>query len=230
MSQLTQPSVIARTGDDVVAGNLYDKYHTSNPIARHLMAGFLSAFDSLFSLELGENALEVGCGEGHLMDRMLNAYPQRQMAGFDISHSIVKIAQCQVTGPSFLQASADRMPWSDDSWDVVVVCEVMEHLEDPEAALRELHRITRRACLLSVPREPIWRVANMARGKYWGSLGNTPGHVQHWNTGDFVAFVSTLFDIKEVLTPFPWTMVWAEVKGKGQLDPSGGKEQIIKVR
>ncbi len=34
--------------------------------------------------------------------------------------------------------------------------------------------------LLSVPKEPIWRICNMARGKYWKDLGNTPGHIQHW--------------------------------------------------
>jgi hypothetical protein len=30
-----------------------------------------------------------------------------------------------------------------------------------------------------VPREPIWRIGNMARGRYLGDLGNTPGHIQH---------------------------------------------------
>ena len=38
--------------DDLVAGNVYDKYHTVNPIARFLMNGFMGAFDQL--LDVGE--------------------------------------------------------------------------------------------------------------------------------------------------------------------------------
>ncbi len=202
----------SRTGDDVVAGNVYDKYSTTNPIARRLMDGFLQSFDALLELEEADTVLEVGCGEGHLIERIQHDYPHRQIAGFDISYGIVEQAVSSVQGVSLLQASADQMPWLDNSWDVVVVCEVMEHLPDPEKALLELQRVTRKGCLLSVPREPVWRMANMARGKYWPSLGNTPGHIQHWSTDGFVALVSECFQVRQVRSPFPWTMVWAEVK------------------
>ena len=43
--------------------------------------------------------------------------------------------------------------------------------------------------LLSVPKEPIWRICNMARGKYWKDLGNTPGHIQHWTKKKFCRMV-----------------------------------------
>ena len=180
MSLATQNrGVSSRTGDDVVAGNVYDKYGTNNPIARRLMDGFMQAFDALLELEEADTVLEVGCGEGHLIKRIQRDYPNRQIAGFDITYGIVEQAVSAAKDVSFLQASADQMPWLDDSWDVVVICEVMEHLSEPEKALLELQRVTRKGCLLSVPREPVWRMANMARGKYWPSLGNTPGHIQH---------------------------------------------------
>ena len=213
MSTATQSMVGSRTGDDVVAGNVYDKYHTSNPVARRLMDGFLQSFDALLQLEQADTLLEVGCGEGHLIERIQRGYPERRIAGFDISYGIIQQAMRNVRGAAFLQGTADQMPWPDASWDVVVVCEVLEHLPEPEKALLELQRVTRKGCLLSVPREPIWRMANMARGKYWASLGNTPGHIQHWNTDGFIALVSQRFDVKQVRSPFPWTMVWAEVKG-----------------
>ena len=213
MSLATQNRVAStRTGDDVVAGNLYDKYSTTNPISRRLMDGFLQSFDELLELKEADTVLEVGCGEGHLIKRIQRDYPHLQIAGFDISYRIVEQAIRAVKGVSFLQASADQMPWPDDSWDVVVVCEVMEHLSDPEKALLELQRVTRKGCLLSVPREPVWRMANMARGKYWPSLGNTPGHIQHWSTEDFVALISKCFHVRQVRSPVPWTMVWVEVK------------------
>ena len=48
-------------------------------------------------------------------------------------------------------------------------------------SLAEIRRVTTSHALLSVPREPIWRMLNFLRGKYWSSGGNTPGHLQHWS-------------------------------------------------
>ena len=64
-----------------------------------------------------------------------------------------------------------------DAFEAVVCTEVLEHLEEPEKALRELLRVTRRWVILSVPREPLWRVLNMVRGAYLRHFGNTPGHI-----------------------------------------------------
>jgi len=58
-----------------------------------------------------------------------------------------------------------------------------------------------------VPREPIWRILNMARGKYWRALGNTPGHLQHWSRSGILGLLAEHFEIVEVRTPLPWTMV-----------------------
>ncbi|MDG2169878.1 MAG: hypothetical protein P8L44_18365, partial [Opitutales bacterium] len=62
--------------------------------------------------------------------------------------------------------------------------------------------------VFSVPREPIWRILNMARFKYLGDWGNTPGHLNHWSLNSFTKSVTENgFEIVEVLNPFPWIMV-----------------------
>ncbi len=198
-----------RVGDEVVAGNVYDKYHTGNPIARRLMAGFTQALGDLLDWREGEEILEVGCGEGYLMGHLQRHYPAPRMAGLDISFGIVQTATQQgCPQVPFLQASVYELPWVDQSWDIVVMCEVLEHLDRPEAALEEVRRVCRRGVLVSVPREPLWSLANMARLKYLSSLGNTPGHVQRWGRRDFAALVGRYFKLERIANPFPWTMIW----------------------
>jgi SAM-dependent methyltransferase len=104
---------------------------------------------------------------------------------------------------------AKRLPFADDSIDLVVGLEVLEHVPGPADALREIARVCRGTAVLSVPREPIWRAGNMARGRYLRDLGNTPGHVNHWSSRAFTRFVGTRFDVDDARRPLPWTMLRA---------------------
>ena len=110
-------------------------------------------------------------------------------------------------------ADIARLPFPPLAFDLVMAIEVLEHVHDPVAALAEFVRVSRGRLVLSVPREPIWRVANMARGKYLADLGNTPGHVQHWSRRTFVELVGSQLEVVNVSTPFPWTMIEARPHG-----------------
>ncbi len=60
-------------------------------------------------------------------------------------------------------------------------------MPDAEHTVAEMARVARGGHLLvSVPREPLWRGLNMARGAYIKDLGNTPGHLNHWSRKAFV--------------------------------------------
>lgn len=197
------------------AGNYYDKYNTRNPIARMLMNGFLQSFEGLVSKCDGiGNALEVGCGEGELSMRL--ARRGISVKGFDISEEVVLEARRRADAAGleipFSVGSALDLDPAIHSADLVVCCEVLEHIENPEAVLRLLAASARKRLLVSVPREPIWRVLNLARGRYIGDLGNTPGHIQHWSRDRFMSFLSSHAEVLEVATPLPWTMALCRPK------------------
>ena len=78
------------------------------------------------------------------------------------------------------------MSYPSKAFDLVIACEVLEHIMYPAKVLAEAKRLSRRYAIFSVPREPIWRVLNVARGRYLADLGNTPGHINHWSTQSFV--------------------------------------------
>ncbi|MEO1594698.1 MAG: class I SAM-dependent methyltransferase [Pseudomonadota bacterium] len=203
-----------RTEDGVPIGNHYDKYASGNPIARALMRGFEEQVLELVRQTGARDIHEVGCGEGHLARMIASTAPERFRAS-DFSGDIVATARdnCTDLDIEFLQRDIYELQEKDGA-ELMICCEVLEHLERPEAALEILSRIARRHVVFSVPREPLWRALNMARGKYWGALGNTPGHLQHWSSRRFVAFIGSAFDIVAVRKPLPWTMVLARVRDR----------------
>jgi hypothetical protein len=67
--------------------------------------------------------------------------------------------------------------------------------------------VAKRWLLVSVPREPLWRALNLARGAYVKELGNTPGHVNHWSKRSFVRMLERHGEVQEARSPFPWTML-----------------------
>jgi len=207
--------VIRRTPAGVVAGNVYDKYHSHNPVARLLGGGFLRAVGRLWAAAPAARALEVGCGEGHLLARLCREHPRHLAAGLDLSAEVVAEARdTHGTGYAWSIASADRLPFATDSFGLVLGCELLEHLERPEAALDEIVRVARRHVLLSVPRGPLWRALNVARGRYLTALGNTPGHVRWFSRDAFLRLVETRLDLVEVASPPPWTVVLARVRSR----------------
>ena len=59
---------------------------------------------------------------------------------------------------------AENMPFAEDEFDMACAIEVLEHVPDPAHTVAEMARVARRHLLVSVPREPLWRMLNMARG------------------------------------------------------------------
>jgi len=194
----------------IVVGNNYNKYSTQNPIARRLMRGFSESLSALVSKAAPETIHEVGCGEGY----WTLAWHQQgmQVKGSDFSEQVIALAQENAAEQGlpptlFSRRSIYELAQGDDSADLIVCCEVLEHLDDPEAGLAALRRVATRNIILSVPREPLWCALNLARGKYWSSLGNTPGHIQHWSSRAFVDLVQKYFEVQEIRKPLPWTML-----------------------
>lgn len=194
----------------IVVGNTFDKYGSRNPIVRYLMEGFESSLSDLVSRAAPSSVHEIGCGEGYWVLRWRQAGLDAR--GCDFSRTVIQLAQenaaDQGQSPeAFSVRSIYDLTAENDAADLVVCCEVLEHLDDPEAGIRALQRVVGRHLIVSVPREPLWCALNLARGKYISSLGNTPGHLQHWSRGSFARWVGQYFEVIEVRSPLPWTML-----------------------
>jgi 2-polyprenyl-3-methyl-5-hydroxy-6-metoxy-1,4-benzoquinol methylase len=193
----------------VPTGNTYDKYGSSNPVVKRLMRGFHGALDGLWAQAAPSSALDVGCGEGVLTERLASRVGTGHVVGVDLEDPKLRAEWAARSRPNleFRTLSGPDLPFADDEFDIACALEVLEHVPDARHTLAEMVRVARRHVLVSVPREPLWRALNMLRGAYVRDLGNTPGHVNHWSRGGFLDFVNEHGRIEAVRSPFPWTMV-----------------------
>lgn len=199
---------------DEAGGNVYDKYTSKNPIERRLVGGFMREFDVMVELTGAGAAHEVGCGEGELSMRL--AREGLTVRGTDAFPEVIDEARERAAAEeldiTYEAKAVQELDPARDSAELVVCCEVLEHLEDPEGALEVLASLADPWLIASVPREPLWRALNMARGKYIGDRGNTPGHLNHWSKNGFARFLGTHFEVEMLRSPTPWTMALCRVR------------------
>jgi 2-polyprenyl-3-methyl-5-hydroxy-6-metoxy-1,4-benzoquinol methylase len=200
---------VTRDAEGTVTGNTYDKYNTGNPAAKRLMERFQGTLDELFAQADPQSLLDIGCGEAILTHQWAEKLAPRRVVGLDLEDPAIQ-AEWELRQAPNLEykiMKAENLPFAGDEFDVATAIEVLEHVPDPEHTVAEMARVARRWLLVSVPREPLWRVLNVARGAYIKDLGNTPGHVNHWSKRAFVAMLSRHGEVVEARSPFPWTML-----------------------
>jgi SAM-dependent methyltransferase len=202
----------------VPTGNTFDKYGSTHPVVRRLMAGFERDLWALLERAGGAriaSVLDVGCGEGVLTQRIAARIAPGPVLGVDLedpglaAHWGARAAAAP--NLEFAVMEADALSPPDDAFELVCATEVLEHLPDPQGALSQMARVAARWLLVSVPHEPLWRALNLARGAYVRALGNTPGHLNHWTRAGFVSLLEAHGEVTEVRTPFPWTMLLVRV-------------------
>ena len=195
--------------DGVVTGNTYDKYGSGNPVVRRLMARFERDLDELFTIASPKSLLDVGCGEGVLVQQWAQRLGTGRVVGIDLEEESIQAGWAEHQAPNlqYRVMEAENLPFADGEFELASAIEVLEHVPDPAHTVSEMARCASRHLLVSVPHEPLWRMLNMARGAYWKDLGNTPGHLNHWSRRSFVELLSRHGHVAEVRSPFPWTML-----------------------
>jgi len=123
----------------------------------------------LAGVAAGQKALDVGCGPGALTSELVRRLGADAVAAVDPSESFVAAARERHPGVDVRLASAEELPYADDTFDVALAQLVVHFMRYPVAGLTELTRVTRpggvvAACVWDFEREraplsPFWRAA-----------------------------------------------------------------------
>lgn len=198
----------------IVTGNYQPKYGApgTNPVIGALSARFVRQVEAMVEriTPIPATILDVGCAEGSVA-RRLAQLTGATVTGFDLPDPAIQAAWAEGTDPPgpLVTGDAHQLPFDTNSFDLVVGLEVLEHVADPHQVLAEMVRVTKRPLVVSVPNEPFFRMGNLLTGRHVRSLGNTPGHWNHWTPIGFQALVSRYAALDEVRLPFPWTILRA---------------------
>jgi SAM-dependent methyltransferase len=186
------------------------KHTAANPLQRVLIGRFHQKILSEILALAPESFLDAGCGEGFVARRILDTASNIDLTGCDVSEGALEIAARVNPEARFVTGSVVALPFPDRSFDVVGCFEVLEHLpgDVPRKALSELARVARRAVVLSVPHEPMFCIANAARGKNLEvrPRGSDPDHKQFWTRSAFGRLVGEQFNVQTLHGAFPWTI------------------------
>lgn len=199
------------------------KHESTNPIQRALVDRFVGRVVDIVERLRPTSTLDVGCGEGYVLDALRRRGVGGSLHGVDLSAQAIARARARLGDDVELQ-QADATALGDEGrrFDLVMSLEMLEHVPGPERALPMLHRLATRNGLLSVPHEPWFRGLNLARGRHLARLGNHPEHVNLWTRRGFLEFIDPWFEPMERIGAFPWTLVLASPRRLAPVAPAGG--------
>lgn len=189
-------------GEGKIGGKLIDNYFKN--VTKLFEASKLSERKAV-------KAIELGCGEGFSTERLRTMLPKNvTLEASEFVAELVPKAQKRNPSVKVREESVYEIQAKDNSYDLIFLLEVLEHLDYPDLALKEIARVLKPDgyLVLGVPREPLWCSLNMARGKYLKNFGNTPGHFNHWSSITLRRYVNKHFGVvKARQQPLPWTQL-----------------------
>jgi len=187
------------------------KHTSKNPLQKFLIEKFFLSLISLAKPLNPKKVLDAGCGEGFTLNKLVLNKIGQSIEGIEYTKEAIALGKKLFPEANIKQGSIYELPYKDGSFDLVVCTEVLEHLENPQKALLEIIRVSKKHIILSVPNEPFFMLSNFLRGKNLSRLGNDPGHINYWTVFSFSNFVKkNKLKIIKIKLPFPWILIIAE--------------------
>ncbi len=133
-------------------------------------------------LRAGGRVVDVGCGEGILLEKIMMRFPGSSIEGLDMDPINIRI--CREHGIPIREGGAYELLYEDASLDACLFIEVIEHLNEPGRALDELYRVLKPGGRLAIlfPNDVTFKAARIMMLMFKEAFYDT-GHVRQWTPG-----------------------------------------------
>ncbi len=186
------------------------KHERTDRISRWHLDAVMGTLHQLIEGTGANSILDAGCGEGFITAFLAHRNPKLKITGVDVVGEAIKEARLRCPSAQFREGNLLKLPFSDKSFDLVLCCQSLEHVENYARALLEMKRVTRRYVVISVPREPYFRIAN----RIFRLVGmcSDPSHLNYWTHHQFKELMQNYFRVLEMRRKhIAYQMVLAEL-------------------
>lgn len=118
--------------------------------------------------------LDVGCASGYMISEIAAEYPNATFFGVDVYNKAIKYAKIKYPHIKFHLAPAEKMSFKNNSFDLIISYETIEHVEDPEGFLKEVKRILKKDGIFILAMDSgnllfrvVWYFWENTTGKVW---------------------------------------------------------------
>jgi methionine biosynthesis protein MetW len=167
-----------------------------------IAAGSRSAI-ALSLITKGNNALDIGCGEGTLAAALASRFTH--VVGVDISENAVAATIQRGIEAKQVNLDSEPLPFADGAFDAVTCLDVLEHVFDPRISVREIARVCIPGATLVIT------TPNMRYWRHWRSIisGRFPrtspdeeaydgGHLHYYTAANLRDLIAPWFEVAQV--------------------------------
>lgn len=135
------------------------------------------------------SVIDIGCGDAKFLNEFINGFKKPlKVVGTDISMKLLKKAEKNNSKIKYYRCDSKKLPFKDKEFDIAILADVLEHLENPEKTLKEVNRIAR-LILIKVPLEDNL-FQNIYKAFFTVNWKQIQGHINFWNSSTFERFIN----------------------------------------
>jgi SAM-dependent methyltransferase len=159
----------------------------------------------------GGRLLEIGSGLGHLVGQLEDAF---KTYGMDLNHWAINQSKSVVEKTALQTASAQEIPFANGVFDVVIIKHIVEHLPDPEKAIREIGRVTAPGGILILATPNLDSLLKPWKGEKWIGYQD-PTHISLKSPSVWLDWIKRSgFSLKRVFADGFWDVPYVAVLPK----------------
>lgn len=166
-----------------VPPDYYQKGVRKNPLQRYWHRTKINFALKLLREHNFNSCLEVGCASGYMISEIAKKHPKVKFHAIDAYAEAIKFAKGRYPQIKFTKAEAEKLPFKNNQFDLILCYETIEHVRDPRKAIREMRRVLKKGGHLilamdsgSLSFQIIWFFWEKTYGKVWQEAHINPYH------------------------------------------------------